>query len=142
MVRSPPRSTLTDTLFPYTTLFRSRQEVLADALDHPAGGLLAQRALVDVFGQDRADRVGEDHFHVRGVLREAPRQPAHRARAAAAEHHRVDAAHVGHLPQDFRAGAEFVRGRVVGVAELRSEEHTSELQSLMRISYAVFCLKK
>src|SRR3546814_6790682 len=77
------------------------------------------------------------------------------SRAAAAEHHRVDAAHVGHLPQDFRAGAEFVRGRVVGVAELvdevgagrfssdalRSEEHTSELQSLMRISYAVFCLK-
>src|SRR3546814_10758291 len=98
MIRRPPRSTRTDTLFPYTTLFRS----------HPAGGLLAQRALVDVFGQDRADRVGEDHFHVRGVLREAPRQPAHRARAAAA----------------------------------RSEEHTSELQSLMRISYAVFCLKK
>src|SRR3546814_5869986 len=114
MKRRQPRSTRTDTLFHYTTLFRS---------------------------------------------------PAHRARAAAAERHRVDAAHVGHLPQDFRAGAEFVRGRVVGVAELvdevgagrfsgdalgqvlvvvgmRSEEHTSELQSLMRISYAVFCLKK
>src|SRR3546814_1214012 len=50
-----------------------RQEVLADALDHPAGGLLAQRALVDVFGQDRADRVGEAHFHARGGLRDAPR---------------------------------------------------------------------
>src|SRR3546814_2153168 len=73
MIRRPPRSTRTDTLFPYTTLFRS------------AGAMAAHR------GDDDA--------------------PASAAAAA--------------------AGA---RGR--------SEEHTSELQSLMRISYAVFCLKK
>src|SRR3546814_14543951 len=73
MIRRPPRSTRTDTLFPYTTLFRSWAE--------------AQR-----------------------------------------DHHRV--------------GADPHRDAVVGAGQRRSEEHTSELQSLMRISYAVFCLKK
>src|SRR3546814_5724536 len=85
MIRRPPRSTRTDTLFPYTTLFRS---------DLGVGGNEArpQRGEVEVAeGQRRID----------------PQQP-----------HRFAAA-----------------GR-------RSEEHTSELQSLMRISYAVFCLKK
>src|SRR3546814_2445442 len=79
MIRRPPRSTRTDTLFPYTTLFRSRGRRLAGA---EAGGL-------------------------EGLAR---------------------------LP-----GAEIER--LPGGAD-RSEEHTSELQSLMRISYAVFCLKK
>src|SRR3546814_5584612 len=77
MIRRPPRSTRTDTLFPYTTLFRS-------------GGLCA----------------GECGDHV------APHEPACR--------------------RDDR----------VAQSRHRSEEHTSELQSLMRISYAVFCLKK
>src|SRR3546814_3154065 len=78
MIRRPPRSTRTDTLFPYTTLFRSQHRAEAGA-DHPAAA-----------SEDRgaADDHGGDHD------------------------------------------------------ELRSEEHTSELQSLMRISYAVFCLKK
>src|SRR3546814_7518668 len=80
MIRRPPRSTRTDTLFPYTTLFRSA--ALAPAR-HRAPG---QRGL-------------------------------------------------RHRPAD-RGG----RRRALGC--LRSEEHTSELQSLMRISYAVFCLKK
>src|SRR3546814_14761402 len=72
MIRRPPRSTRTDTLFPYTTLFRSERLAEQDAL----GGVV-------------------EHFLEAG------------------------------LPQ-----------------ESRSDEHTSELQSLMRISYAVFCLKK
>src|SRR3546814_20051559 len=80
MIRRPPRSTRTDTLFPYTTLFRSRATVQLPAVVRPGEALLCHRA-------DPAP----DH----GVL----------------------------------LGA-------------RSEEHTSELQSLMRISYAVFCLKK
>src|SRR3546814_8481299 len=90
MIRRPPRSTRTDTLFPYTTLFRSLfvalvadlfelAQLVVDALERGARG--AQRA----FGDD------------------------------ALFEHRL---------------------------ALRSEEHTSELQSLMRISYAVFCLKK
>src|SRR3546814_19373175 len=74
MIRRPPRSTRTDTLFPYTTLFRSRPEW--DCADFD----------LQQIGKRRLER---------------------------------------HDPQDYR-----------------SEEHTSELQSLMRISYAVFCLKK
>src|SRR3546814_1756169 len=95
MIRRPPRSTRTDTLFPYTPLFRSLP-------DRPAEHL-AFAGIAGGPGQGRppqADRLGgnQDAFGVEPV-------------------------------QD--------------VAEaLRSEEHTSELQSLMRISYAVFCLKK
>src|SRR3546814_5160584 len=79
MIRRPPRSTRTDTLFPYTTLFRSLLEIFMDMADHR----LASRSVE--WSSD-------------------------------------------------------VAATVVLVA--RSEEHTSELQSLMRISYAVFCLKK
>src|SRR3546814_9639922 len=74
MIRRPPRSTRTDTLFPYTTLFRSR-----------SGGLVCLR--------------------------------------------------------EPRSGWN-IRGQSAGGRDRRSEEHTSKLQSLMRISYAVFCLKK
>src|SRR3546814_10280143 len=105
MIRRPPRSTRTDTLFPYTTLFRSG--------DQPAG--------------IRADARGRRH-----AARPEPRD--HRLarydlpRAAA------------HPPRACRAGAGV--GARTGDRVRRSEEHTSELQSLMRISYAVFCLKK
>src|SRR3546814_4409765 len=77
MIRRPPRSTRTDTLFPYTTLFRSRQK--------------------------------------RFLTSQQPAEPRN-------------------LPRSVRSHRE----RCIR----RSEEHTSELQSLMRISYAVFCLKK
>src|SRR3546814_8003511 len=91
MIRRPPLSTRTDTLFPYTTLFRSRLPAqLGDAL-----------AAVLPAGVHQAD-AGDD---LPGVHRLLPRT-----------------ARGDPLP--------------------RSEEHTSELQSLMRISYAVFCLKK
>src|SRR3546814_6472675 len=81
MIRRPPRSTRTDTLFPYTTLFRSREPALCGpVLFRPASGAGTRE----------------------GVMR----CPYH------------------------------------GPMTTRSEEHTSELQSLMRISYAVFCLKK
>src|SRR3546814_12644450 len=86
MIRRPPRSTRTDTLFPYTTLFRS-----------------------GTWPQPRA----------------GPRW--HRTHALG-DPRRAD--------DEQRAPARDGRGRA------RSEEHTSELQSLMRISYAVFCLKK
>src|SRR3546814_10716122 len=92
MIRRPPRSTRTDTLFPYTTLFRSRQR--REIRDQRGGVILEVRP----FGMAR---------------------------------------HLGALPG---------RKPCIEVAKLplglRSEEHTSELQSLMRISYAVFCLKK
>src|SRR3546814_1177348 len=111
MIRRPPRSTRTDTLFPYTTLFRSR--------------------LV-------GDRQGAGH-------RQRPRRTARRGRPGA---HR--GGHGGHGGRPRTGGAAPVSellhksGRLIvhGGALQRSEEHTSELQSLMRISYAVFCLKK
>src|SRR3546814_9490838 len=99
MSRRPPRSTRTDTLFPYTTLFRS-----AHALS------------------------GTDS---RGGTRRAGR----RRRQPAALSHALQAAAERRRPRQSRRGA---LRRLPG----RSEEHTSELQSLMRISYAVFCLKK
>src|SRR3546814_6814968 len=91
MILRPPRSTRTDTLFPYTTLFRSLfNEVARDLFDVAA---------------DIAD-LGE----------------------------------FGRLDLDERRVGEL--GEAARNLGLRSEEHTSELQSLMRISYAVFCLKK
>src|SRR3546814_2280401 len=104
MIRRPPRSTRTDTLFPYTTLFRSRH-----------------RSLVAV-------------HRARYQARQGP--------AAAAEHRRQtsppDAQPVGlcRTDADPRTCVRGDRSRHAA----RSEEHTSELQSLMLISYAVFCL--
>src|SRR3546814_3839308 len=90
MLRRPPRSTLTDTLFPYTTLFRSHQAKIR-IIDHGRGSsnsslIIFQRYI---------------YFTQQGIGSSAGRSSSR-----------------------------------------RSEEHTSELQSLMRISYAVFCLKK
>src|SRR3546814_8766507 len=92
MIRRPPRSTRTDTLFPYTTLFRSD---IGDA------------------GAERGQQHGQ---------RKAGERPPDRCCPARASGWRLVPSGNGWLQ--------------------RSEEHTSELQSLMRISYAVFCLKK
>src|SRR3546814_8228254 len=95
MIRRPPRSTRTDTLFPYTTLFRSfftvdeRVEIAQEVLGHYSNVEVKSFA---------------------GLLKDFVRE---------------------------QNGRVIVRG-----LRARSEEHTSELQSLMRISYAVFCLKK
>src|SRR3546814_5957952 len=97
MIRRPPRSTRTDTLFPYTTLFRSRL----------------------------ADR-GYDLL----LSRVVPRDPEWLSR-------QVDTGRVDGMIIVGQSNQSDVLNSVA-----RSEEHTSELQSLMRISYAVFCLKK
>src|SRR3546814_3801843 len=93
MIRRPPRSTRTDTLFPYTTLFRSERVDGIHRLAAPA------------------------------------RQQAH----APEERLAGPGGYLAHVRQGRRSVERRLR---------RSEEHTSELQSLMRISYAVFCLKK
>src|SRR3546814_5437059 len=114
MIRRPPRSTRTDTLFPYTTLFRSRP---------------ARRTRR---GGRRGKGQGGRH-HLCLQRRAAPH--AGRGRA-------------GDGTQRVRRGAlarPYPERRTLGRLSEglpRSEEHTSELQSLMRISYAVFCLKK
>src|SRR3546814_3052200 len=99
-IRLPPRSTRTDTLFPYTTLFRSSLVIAAAA----ALGLFTLFLILAFLTHDGTDAA---------IHTAAGGNPANWMGAA---------------------GAWF--------ADLRSEEHTSELQSLMRISYAVFCLKK
>src|SRR3546814_10824978 len=99
MIRRPPRSTRTDTLFPYTTLFRSRL-----------------RSRFPPFDRSFARQPVRRELQRRGMA--AARRRRLLCRAAALEHD------------------------VAIRAARRSEEHTSELQSLMRISYAVFCLKK
>src|SRR3546814_1824961 len=103
MIRRPPRSTRTDTLFPYTTLFRS-----------PGGRrhLPVHRALV----RRTAHRLT------------SPQSSSCFQGPVAASHHAAEG-----------VGRPFVE---LLDKHGRSEEHTSELQSLMRISYAVFCLKK
>src|SRR3546814_3600001 len=94
MIRRPPRSTRTDTLFPYTTLFRSP----------PA---------------------------------------AHGALAPGDDGRQIGRAHHAGVPSVAETWAATTFQPISGkFTQVRSEEHTSELQSLMRISYAVFCLKK
>src|SRR3546814_10619424 len=99
MIRRPPRSTRTDTLFPYTTLFRSRHVALSGHACPGGAGL--------------------------------PRHPAGLRRPLVLLASRGEP-----------GGAGTCRLAMAGARSHRSEEHTSELQSLMRISYAVFCLKK
>src|SRR3546814_2778906 len=96
MIRRPPRSTRTDTLFPYTTLFRSPENAKPPYIPPPGTRLHVSRV---------AAKSG--HLLSTGLFKSSP---------------------------------------VIAISDqcttTRSEEHTSELQSLMRISYAVFCLKK
>src|SRR3546814_1878835 len=106
MIRRPPRSTRTDTRFPYTTLFRSRgtafqERVWKVFLEIPVGTTVTYAEI--------ARRIGRP-----GAARAVAQAGAANPLALVIPCHRV----------------------------VRSEEHTSELQSLMRISYAVFCLKK
>src|SRR3546814_3002782 len=100
MIRRPPRSTRTDTLFPYTTLFRS-----------PLSFSRTRASTVALMGPSKL-------WSAEALPAIVPQRPDHQDRD-----HRIR-----DLPHDPPIG--------------RSEEHTSELQSLMRLSYAVFCLKK
>src|SRR3546814_10001793 len=119
MIRRPPRSTRTATLFPYTTLFRSPGEQRALGVEVVVGRPVAG-GVPD--GIDRAVETSEAH---RRVLRQGEEREAAAHRLAVGGDRLEARAHAG---GDLLAD--------------RSEEHTSELQSLMRISYAVFCLKK
>src|SRR3546814_6189783 len=106
MIRRQPRSTRTDTLFPYTTLFRSDVGPAGDAASGEHAFSLSPDRRFLAFEIRQADAEANDYCIARVVL------PLFGDRK----------------PVIVNAG--------------RSEEHTSELQSLMRISYAVFCLKK
>src|SRR3546814_7990479 len=151
MIRRPPRSTRTDTLFPYTTLFRShRARVALGRVDVEHHRL---RQWPDEGGADPLDETERDHLlEILGRTARHRRydESDHRAqeqRAAtdavgepAGDRHRDRRGDniAGEHPVHRLARRPQARLHVRD----RSEEHTSELQSLMRISYAVFCLKK
>src|SRR3546814_1520041 len=125
MIRRPPRSTRTDTLFPYTTLFRSRGRKSSGSAHSPFPFVLSLSKDRTFHLQAREKGQPFDKLRANGnrggFWRLSPFD-ACRPRALACKRRSHE-----HFGQDFH---------------LRSEEHTSELQSLMRISYAVFCLKK
>src|SRR3546814_4334825 len=131
MIRRPPKSTRTDTLFPYTTLFRSVRRRLVAArrsVDRPPPGGREPAGARSEGGGDRLDDGARGRRRGIAALYARPAQRRRRSRhRGAGRTARTDGARLA------------ARGR--GGAG-RSEEHTSELQSLMRISYAVFCLKK
>src|SRR3546814_6519842 len=116
MIRRPPRSTRTDTLFPYTTLFRSLAGAGGVCQDHAHIFIAAMRHL------------GHPARYVSGYLMMNDRTRQDATHGWAEAHFE----HIGWIGFDVSNGH----------SPDRSEEHTSELQSLMRISYAVFCLKK
>src|SRR3546814_3413064 len=148
MIRRPPRSTLTDTLFPYTTLFRSDA---ADALTAGEPDAIANMANVAALLWEALPDLNWAGFYrnVNGELVLGPFQGRSACirisfgkgvcgtAAATLEPQCVEDVNAfpGHIACDSASASELV-------VPLRSEEHTSELQSLMRISYAVFCLKK
>src|SRR3546814_10690337 len=108
MIRRPPRSTRTDTLFPYTTLFRSEESIIQ---------LVKQSKLIE-------------HLNLREVLHIG---------TSAIEAIADNLSRLHYL--NFGRYLSRTHDLLTSMPP-RSEEHTSELQSLMRISYAVFCLKK
>src|SRR3546814_2972951 len=118
MIRRPPRSTRTDTLFPYTTLFRS-----ASSIARAAGGARARLLGALNLSGRRHDFLSSERIFALQVIDLEAIDPKGDRDEQVAE------------PQPGRPARRQHPGG-------RSEEHTSELQSLMRISYAVFCLKK
>src|SRR3546814_5562978 len=132
MIRRPPRSPRTDTLFPYTTLFRSPPRLRLRTDDGRAGP--PGRPPRECRGK------GEGACRPMGRRQAEPRGDRPRYGSAGGEAWAFGSSQGGALPAGRRRSA---RPRPAAVRrEARSEEHTSELQSLMRISYAVFCLKK
>src|SRR3546814_2572854 len=155
MIRPPPRSTRTDTLFPYTTLFRSiavAVALFADLLEIPA------RVHEEIHVLDLPHRRGPAVKTPLRVLDRHIGRGKRRARVGLVlDDLEVDAA-IGMLEADITLAEARARfsgrdpvavqmddppfERPLGDRIGRSEEHTSELPSLMRLSYAVFCLKK
>src|SRR3546814_10156983 len=118
MIRRPPRSTRTDTLFPYTTLFRSKIEE-AEVQSVKIRSPLVCEAVLGVCGK----------CYGRDLARGTPVNIGEAVGVIAAQS-------IGEPGTQLTMRTFHIGGAA------RSEEHTSELQSLMRISYAVFCLKK
>src|SRR3546814_3605910 len=123
MIRRPPRSTRNDTLFPYTTLFRSKDRK-SDRLAGRCAGVNEKPG--DAFSKNDS-------------------QQGREARKGLISARRLATCAIGTIQSDLRqsgaGNAAFEPSRLCSRRHVRSEEHTSELKSLMRMSSAVFCLK-
>src|SRR3546814_2559305 len=146
MILRPPRSTRTDTLFPYTTLFRSVLLAIIDRLLFAAGFALAMQ--LPQFVDSYTQRYGGYHQALVDGMAEYQRNAdAHyggNIDGLIADLHAAPAPGIQEIGDKLTRDRAREREMQAGLAILehgRSEEHTSELQSLMRISYAVFCLK-
>src|SRR3546814_7016232 len=172
MIRPTPRSTRTDTLFPYPTPFRSRVEDILRELGSKLEKREAQAEVARQYRELQAD--GEKKQFALWLLKETgarderQRKNQDMAQAQTNLEAAIASLRSGEAELESRRQAHYAAGDAVHAAQgqlyeanaqvsrleaeirhvvdsrnrLRSEEHTSELQSLMRISYAVFCLKK
>src|SRR3546814_5543302 len=135
MIRRPPRSTRTDTLCPYPTLFRSDGNfaVVRVGAEGNEGDVIvrddAGRDVIHLNGSNATLYVGADGNEGDVIVRDGEGR---------------DAFHLNASNATLYVGADGNEGDIIvrDAEGRRSEEHTSELQSLLRISYAVFCLKK
>src|SRR3546814_7153653 len=147
MIRRPPRSTRTAPLFPYTTLFRSGEEVIFETGYGPSGlphigtfnevlrTTMVRRAYEALTGgaATRLVAFSDDMDGLRKVPDNVPNGDMLREYLGKP---------LTAIPDPFGKFESFAHHNNAMLREFRSEEHTSELQSLMRISYAVFCLTK
>src|SRR3546814_3138591 len=130
MIPPPPRSTRTDTLFPYTTLFRSEVLIIPTEIGDLAYRLHRHARDLAV-GVEREGHIGGLDRRIVEIGDEAVILPMLQSPRHARGRGEVDRQPLGRRSNHH-----------IAIPGIRSEEHTSELQSLMRISYAVFCLKK
>src|SRR3546814_1523006 len=158
MIRRPPRSTRTDTRFPYTTLFRSEPHYgfrlgFTVDFDHPANPKSQSRAQVEFSTENYIREVSRARTF--GFMRDLEYMRERNLGLGGSMDNAIVLDEFRVLNDDgLRYGDEFVRHKILDavgdlylaghaiIGAFRSEEHTSELQSLMRNSYAVFCLKK
>src|SRR3546814_8914513 len=142
MIPPPPKSTRTDTLFPYPTLFRSNQD--------PAGEhdlIIVQEPAKSGCHTSKGVQQGDHHRHIGPANRNYEQDTIHQRKREDSIKVRIG---IGRNLCNDHGGKHYntqhqedIDNIIEWQADvLRSEEHTSELQSLMRISYAVFCLKK
>src|SRR3546814_5855294 len=131
MRRRPPRSTRTDTLFPYTTLFRSFDILRQSRSQTDQFAMRLGFCCGCPYGKSRGScRLDEGRSNLletpKGILAQKARKSKRKHHSLRIRYHQLHRRLATRLPRH---------------PSFRSEEHTSELQSLMRISYAVFCLK-
>src|SRR3546814_9449986 len=129
MIRRPPRSTRTDTLFPYTTLFRSKSELFDRALIFNINGFYY-----------KYDNIQVQYFPAGGLGAARPTV----GNAAAATMYGIDVDFTARPTRELtlNGGFELLHAQFDRNDNARSEEHQSELQSLMRHTDAVFCVNK